>query len=133
MFDAWTRGALAVAVAIALGACAGGPRATLTDDAVEAPAPAARVAQDRLVLRALGSHPRAEEVRGDLARVSKWLDQAESLAAAPDPDARRVGLLLDAAEGGLVMVKTWYDRRAAEEAVGVPQAPLVEAGGGGAP
>lgn len=142
MNHAWTRGAprrapllavAALALALGLGACAGAPQATLADDAAE-PAPAeARVEQDRLVLRALGSHPRAEETRGELARASKWLDQAESLAAAPEPDGRRVRLLLDAVEGQLVMVKTWYDRRAAEEAAGVRQAPLVEVGRGGAP
>jgi len=68
-------------------------------------------------------------VRKELRLATQWLDRAEGLIAQPDEDAARVSLLLDAAEGQLVMLKTYFDRRAAEEASGIAQPPLADSHG----
>lgn len=118
--------AVAVVAALALGACATPPRATLADDAAEAPPPEDTLRQQRQVHRALSLHPLASEVRGDLDLAAGWLDRAEDLTAGDDEARARLPLLLAAIDGQLVMIKTHYDRDAAERESGVAARPLVE-------
>ena len=113
-----TAGLAALSLALLLG-CGHAPVATLSDDAVVAPAVEDVLRERRQVQQALSSDPLAEEVRPELAQAVAWLDRAEMMAAAEEVDAPRLTLLLEAIEGQLVMIKTHFDRRKAEQAAGL--------------
>jgi len=118
------RCAIAALAIAGLGACASAPLATLADDAPPPTAVDETLRQQRQVHRALAQHPAASAAKEDLALASEWLERAEDIAAGDRGDEGLLTLLLETIEGQHIMIKTFYDRRAAEEATGVVSAPI---------
>ena len=67
----------------------------------------------RTVLRQLRAHPQAEEAGRELDLVEVWLGRVERLQA-DEEDEELVELYLEAIEGQLVQVRSYYARREAE-------------------
>ncbi len=121
-----------LALLLLLGAtsCAPARVASLRDDAPEAVDVEVSLERLRQVRRALAGHPLAAERSAELDQTADWLDRAEDLSVARKVDTERLALVMQAVEAQLVAVKSYYDRRAADEALGLPARPELNVRGG---
>ncbi len=74
-----------------------------------------QIAQHRSALSSLRKSPFAGEAAGDLGKAESWLGQAERLLAEDEEDG--VDLLLQAVNGQLALVQSYYSRRESESAL----------------
>lgn len=121
-----------LALLLLLGAvsCAPARVASLRDDAPEAVDVEVSLERLRQAHRALAGHPLAADRRPELDQAADWLDRAEDLAVARKVDTERLALVMQAVEAELVAVKSYYDRKAADEALGLPGRPELSVRGG---
>lgn len=121
-----------LALLLLLGAtsCAPAKVAGLRDDAPEAVSAEVSLERYRMVRRALAGHPLAADMRDELDQAADWLDRAEDLAVARKVDSERLALVMQAIEAQLASVKSYYDRKAADKALGLPGRPALSVRGG---
>lgn len=104
--------ALLAALAAASTGCAGKGPAEAEYPELAEKSPDERVAQQRAALAALRKSPFAAEAAGDLGKAESWIGEAERLIAAREDE--NLELLLQAADGQLSLVQSFYSRREAE-------------------
>jgi hypothetical protein len=121
---------LALLLLLGAASCAPARVASLRDDALEAPNVEVSLERLRQVRRALAGHPLAADRRAELDQSADWLDRAEDLAVARKVDSERLALVTQAIEAQLAAVKSYYDRKAADEALGLPGRPELSVRGG---
>ncbi|HSN98723.1 MAG TPA: hypothetical protein VLS89_10580 [Candidatus Nanopelagicales bacterium] len=107
--------ALLSALAAATAGCAGTTPADAEYPEEADRSPTERIAQQRAALAALRKRAFAEQAAGDLGKAESWIGQAERLVAAEED--RNLDLLLQAVEGQLALVQSFYGRREAEAAL----------------
>jgi hypothetical protein len=91
-------------------ACAGSQH---PDDQLTVQSPEERIFELRSVHRELSEHPEAKLVARDLDLASSWLERASQLSADPKHDPARLTLFIQAAEGQLIQIQTFYASKTA--------------------
>ncbi len=107
--------ALALALSPVTTGCAGASPAEAEYPDQAPKSYAERLAQHRAAVAALRRNPFSNEAAGDLGKAESWLGQAERLAA--EEEEEELDLLLQAIEGQLALVQSFYGRREAEAAL----------------
>ena len=98
--------------------CAGAQRNSLDEGVVDLD-PDERLVMYRGALRELSDHRYAKSAASDLARAQSWLDSLQNRNIDMDDDDERglFELRLEAIEGELVKVRSFYRRKEAEAAL----------------
>jgi hypothetical protein len=107
-----------VALALSLSAMVAGCGAATTEPEYPEQTPKSQteqLTQHRAALSSLRRHRFSAETAADLGRAESWMGQAERLIA--DGDEDEVPLLLEAIQGQLALVQSYYSRREAEAAL----------------
>jgi len=107
--------ALALALSPVTTGCAGASPAEAEYPDQAPKSYAERLAQHRATLASLRRNPFSAEAATDLGKAESWLGQAERLAA--EEEEEKLDLLLQAIEGQLALVQSFYGRREAEAAL----------------